>query len=122
VVLCEQMETDPQAARTSLVGLFHARQIRRFPSPRQVFTVYTTFFDGVGEGTMELVITRQETEREIYRYQRWQRLPGRGLPANVEIKVTKCVFPAPGRYALTLLLDGQEITTRFLDIFPAKGR
>jgi hypothetical protein len=61
--------------------------------------------------------SRLETEQEIDSYQRPWAAPGRGLTVHVEIKVTKCSFPAPGRYRFSLSLDGEELAYRFLDIY-----
>ena len=101
----------------SLTGLFQALRFRRFPSPIHKFTVYAALYDGVGEGTMELEIERLETEEKIYALKRWITFPGRGMIVNYEIKVTRCVFPAPGQYLLTLRFDNQELTHRTLEIF-----
>jgi hypothetical protein len=71
-------------------------------------------FDGEGEGKIELVCTRLENERDIWRHQKWYTLPGRGYLSHLETKVTRCVFPASGRYRFTLHFDGQLLTERFL--------
>jgi hypothetical protein len=121
LMLCETLAVEPHLGRLSLVGLFHSRSFHAFPTPPQRFTVYAALFGGVGEGTIELMITRLETERDIHRYQRWHAFPDRNLTANLEIKLVKCVFPAPGRYALSLRFDGRELTRRYLDIERIKG-
>jgi Family of unknown function (DUF6941) len=72
---------------------------------------------GDGEGTMELSVTQALTEVDVRTYQRWLGLPGRSTLVNVEIRVRGCVFEAPGRYAVTLRFDGQELTNRPFDVF-----
>src|SRR5262249_33878229 len=88
----------------------------------QRFTVFALFFDGEGEGTMELVCTRLENEQDVWNYHRWYTFPGRGLPAYLEVKATKCVFPAPGRYRLKLRFDSQDLTDRYFDVARPRGR
>jgi hypothetical protein len=80
---------------------------------------YVALFDGVGEGTMKLVVQRLETEEDIYTYTytKWFKFPGRQLVVNLEIPLTGCVFPAAGWYAIKLLFDKQDLTQRFLDVF-----
>jgi hypothetical protein len=97
LLLCEKMDVDPRVGKASLVGIFHGLRFRAFPTPAQSFTVYAALYGGRGEGTMELGCTRLENEQDIYRYRKWTAFPGPGQPSTVEIKVTRCVFPAPGR-------------------------
>jgi hypothetical protein len=92
----------------SVVNVFHALHFPTFPSRRQNFSVYAALYDGEGEGTMEsmeLVLSRLETEEDRILHRRWFTFPGRGQVANVEIPVIGCVFPAPGRYGFSLIFD-----------------
>lgn len=120
LVLCDRMEVDPQARQMSLVGIAHSLFFRNFPSPPRSFTVYGALYDGTGEGTIELSVHRLETEKRIYRYQRWFALAGRGQPMHLEIPVRRCVFPAPGRYILALSFDAKRLTHRLIDVVRSK--
>jgi hypothetical protein len=66
---------------------------------------------------MELAVHRLENEQLIYRYRRWVALRGPGQFSNVVIPVTRCFFPSPGRYAVTLYFDDQVLSTRILELF-----
>jgi hypothetical protein len=121
LVVCERMDVDPATGTISLIGVAHTLHFSVFPTPVQSLTVYGTLFDGDGEGTMELGIVRLETEVEVYRYQRWHAFAGRGRLMHLEIRPTKCVFPAPGRYSLTHRFDGQLLTHHYLDVIREKG-
>src|SRR5438105_9143223 len=92
LTLCDHIDIDPQTGQFSLVGIFHSRYFRQFPSPVVGFTVYAALYGGRGEGTIELKINRAETETEVYRFRRWFSLPSRQL-VNAELKVKRCVFP-----------------------------
>jgi hypothetical protein len=116
-MLCERVEVVPGTRGFSLVGLFQVLRFSAFPSPPQRFTVYTILYDGVGEGTIKLSFTQLETERETHRYRKWFQFTGRQQFAHLEMPMTRCVFPAPGRYSLTLSFDDQEIDYRMLDVF-----
>jgi hypothetical protein len=120
IVLCEGLSVDPIAGKTSLVGIFHARFYRRFPSPREPFTAFVALLGGAGEGTMELRVIRLETEQVVYSYKRWNSLPGSGVVLNLEMRLANCRFPAPGRYGISVSFDGQELTTRYLEIIRKK--
>jgi hypothetical protein len=116
LTLCHRLDVDPTTGFVSLIGVFHALWFQEWPSPAQNFTAYVALYDGVGEGTMELAVTRLRGEDDIYYYQRWFTLPGRWSWLNLVIPVTICVFPHPGRYALRLRFDGKELTRRYLDV------
>jgi hypothetical protein len=117
LTLCKRLGVDPTSGELSLVGIFQSLRFSAWPSPAHPFTAYALLYDGVGEGTIELVVNRLETEADIYTYQRWFVLPGRGMPVHLEILVRKCSFPAPGRYGLILRFDKNELTRRHLDIY-----
>jgi hypothetical protein len=119
LVFCDRLDVNLAARQTSLVGLFHARTIARFPA-HAGFTVYTALHGGRGEGTMKLTVIRLETEKEIYAYRRWWAPPGQGLSVHVELRITKCIFQAPGRYLVSLFFDDEELDYRYLDIFRAR--
>jgi hypothetical protein len=114
---CERIDFNTQSGQVSLVGVFHSLHFRRFPALPRKFTVYAALYDGVGEGTIDLVVTQLETELDIYAYEKWYVFPGRGRLCHVGIPVTQCGFAAPGRYAMTLRFEGSEITQRLIDIF-----
>jgi hypothetical protein len=67
---------------------------------------------------LTLVVHHLETEREVYRYQRWYAIPGGRRLLHLEVPVRRCVFPAPGRYALSLHFDANTLTVRALDVRP----
>ena len=119
MVLCKEFRVDPVRRETSLAGLFHSLHFSKFPAEITEFKVYSALHDGVGEGTMEVVICRLETEQDIARVRSWCILPGREMILNVVLTMKRCRFPAPGRYRLTLKFDHQELAVRFLDVFPS---
>jgi hypothetical protein len=116
LVLCDRLGVDLATGQVSLVGIFHHLSFRTFPSPFEKFTVWGTLYDGVGEGTIQLLINRLETESVIYTFTRWTAFPGRQLFVNVEIPIKRCAFPAPGRYELILRFDNKDLTRRYLDV------
>jgi hypothetical protein len=117
LMMCERIGPDPATGRVSLLGLFQALRFRTFPSPPQQFIVYTALYDGEGEGTMEVVASRLETAVNFHSSRMWITFPARWQIVNLTFPFTHCVFPAPGRCALTLRFDGNELTHRYLDIF-----
>lgn len=117
LVLRERMHIDTQAVQMSLVGIFHSRRFRSFPTAGQRFTAYVALHGGEGEGTMQLTIAKADTEEVIHETERWRAFADPDLITMYEGPVQNCVFPAPGRYIVTLRFDGEIVTQRVLDIF-----
>ena len=116
LILCERVDVDRATGRFSLLGLFQSRHFRQYPTPPQTFTVYGALFDGMGEGTLELVVVWLATDQKIYRYQRWLAFSSRLMTVHMEVKLKRCIFPAAGRYDVILRFDGEEVSHRYLDV------
>ncbi len=114
MVLCDRMDWTSRPGQVSLVDVFQSRHFATFPTPAQRFTVYTALYDGVGEGTMEMLISRLETEQDILQIRRWCTFPGRSYTVNLETLIRNCEFPAPGQYSLSLKFDNRELALRYL--------
>lgn len=113
---CEKLNVDPVRVQMKLTGLFRNLRFSTFPVAAPRFTVYAALYGGEGEGTIELKCVRLATEEDIYGYQRWLRFPDAGFQVHLEIKITNCVFPVPGRYLFTLSFDAQLVTAFHLDV------
>ena len=121
LVLCKSIHVDPVAAEIRLVGVFHSLYFEAWPTPPQHFYVYTGLHGGAGEGTMELVVSRLETEEPVYRYRRWHAVPDPELLLHLEIPIRRCAFPAAGRYGLSLRFDADEVAFRPVDVRLQRG-
>jgi hypothetical protein len=117
LILCDRIEVNVATAQMSLVGIFHHRRFRSFPTAAQRFTAYVALHGGEGEGRISLDIARANTEATIYTYQRWTGFPDPDLITTFEAPVRRCAFPEPGRYIVTLRFDGEILADRVLDIF-----
>ncbi len=117
LILCKRMEVNPTTVEMSLVGLFDTLEFSQWPAYAAPFTAYATLFDALAEGKMELTVTHLESEEVVYTQQKWFASSDRRLVFHTEMRVRRCIFPAPGRHAVTLQLDGQELTRRYLDVW-----
>lgn len=115
LTLCKRITVDTAAVEMSLVGIFHDLRLPRFPASYP-FTVYAALHGGSGEGTIELRVLQMETEKDVYRHQRWTGFPGEGMTNHLELQIRRCVFPAPGRYLFTFHLEEFELSQRYLDV------
>jgi hypothetical protein len=116
LILCKRVGIDVAVGEMSLVGLIQVLSFATWPAPADPFAVYAVLYGGSGEGTIELIITRLETEEDIYTRQRWTGFTGQGLIVHMEIPVRGCIFPGPGRYVATLRFDEYELTQRYFDV------
>lgn len=119
LVLCQRMHVDPLRGEISLVGVFNALTFARWPTSIVDFTAYAPLYGGSGEGTMKLVVTRMDTERDIYTFQRWYAAPGRRT-VHLEVLARRCAFPLPGRYLVSLWFDEHTIARRYLDLLESE--
>ncbi|MFL5340778.1 MAG: hypothetical protein ACJ8F7_11565 [Gemmataceae bacterium] len=117
LVFCERLNP----LTFSLERLFQGRRFRRFPTQPHDFEVYSALCSDNFEGRLELVVTRLETEEDVYRHRQWCRSPG-GFVLQLQVPIHKIRFTAPGRYQFRLLFEGKELTGRFLDISREEGR
>ena len=77
LILCEKVIVEERTRNTTFVSTFTKLFADEFPSPPQRFALATVLTGGQGEGTVELVITRLETDEETYAIRRQLRFPGR---------------------------------------------
>jgi hypothetical protein len=115
------MEVDPARARLSLFGIFNDLYVSGPPPYLAEFTAYAALFGGEGEGKIELVVTRLETEEVVYRYQRWEGNPDPSQVRHLELRLRRCYFPALGRYGCQLRFDDHDLTWRPLNVFATGG-
>jgi hypothetical protein len=112
IVLCEKVIVEEGTRSATLVSVFKRLEVERFPSPPQQFALAAWLTDGQGDGRLELVIKRLETDEEIYAARRPLHLPNQLAEVRVTLHIRDCVFPAPGQYEAVLQADGVWIARR----------
>jgi hypothetical protein len=87
-----------------------------FPSPAAPFFVYTVLTDGLGEVTLNLVVSRCDTLEDSYTraYKASFQDPRQQL--RLYWQVRSCSFPVPGTYQFGLQADDEPITQGVLKI------
>jgi hypothetical protein len=121
LVLCKSFNIDPAVGELNLLGVFHSLAFAAWPTPAQRFVAFAALHGGRGDGRIELAVTRLETEESIYLYQYWYTVPDPDLIVNLEIKVRRCIFPAPGRYGFSLRFEDKELAYHPLDVRSLRG-
>ena len=72
--------------------------------------------DGLGDATIDLVMTRLETDQVVLVRRKILHFQNRLAEVRVLYRIGECVFPAPGEYQFTLLVDGQWVAQRNIHV------
>jgi hypothetical protein len=107
LTLCHYAAIEEGTHDITLAGCFVTLRARAFPFRSPPFWVFASLVGGQGEGTAALAITRSETDEELFRVRRRLVLRDRLSEVRILFRLSNCVFPAPGAYFFTLLLDGE---------------
>jgi hypothetical protein len=114
--ICEKVIVEEGTRNVTLVSTFTKLVVGEFPSPSQKFAVYTVLTEGEGEGTIDLVVTQLETSEKVFEGSLPVRFTDRLMELRILFRVMTCVFPEPGMYQITLLLDGEWLAQRSLRV------
>jgi hypothetical protein len=72
--------------------------------------------DGLGDATLDLIVTRLDTFEEIYSRRRLVHFSDRLRELHVIFRVTDCVFGTPGSHQFALFVDREWVAQRRLNI------
>ncbi len=120
LTLCHYVAVEEGSRNVTLAGSFNRLGGNSFPLIPSPFYVYAPLVGGQGEGTVELVITRLQTDEELSRTHRRVLFRDRFAEVGVLFRLKHCVFPAVGAYLFTLLVDSEWMAQR--RIFVSKRR
>jgi hypothetical protein len=112
LTLCEKVIVEERTQNTTIVSTFNKMFAEDFPSRPERFALAAVLTGGQGEGTVDLVITRLDTDEEIYSLRRQLRFPHRLAEVRVAFHIRDCSFPTPGHYEAILLVDGDWVARR----------
>jgi hypothetical protein len=101
----------------SLIGCFTELEATVFPTVVQPFSAFSTLTSGVGEGTIELLLSRLDTGAGVFVYRGKQHFPDELAEVRFTIRFPKFSFPAPAIYEFTLLGDGEWVARCPLRLF-----
>lgn len=116
LTVCEKAIVEEGTRNVTLVSTFTKLLVDSFPTPPQKFTAHVVLTEGVGTGIIDLVISSLETNREVSQRRVSIRFPDRLMEMRLLFNVANCVFPAPGAYQLMLVLDGECLALRRIQV------
>jgi hypothetical protein len=117
IMLCDQVLFEQGTQKPTLVGVFTGIAATSFPSVPQRFDLFAALTDGLGQGAVDLAITRLETDEEIAAQSMELTFPDPLHVINLRFRFRELSFPAPGSYVFALLVNGDEIAQRRVQVY-----
>jgi hypothetical protein len=116
LTICEKVMVEQGTTNVTLVSTFTRLVVDEFPSPPQRFSLYAMLTEGLGDATKLLTVTNLETDGEVDRIKRNLRFPDRLEEVRLLFQIRERPFPVEGTYQITLLLDGEWLSERRLQV------
>lgn len=116
LTLCEKIIVEEGTKTVSLIGCFTKLGMDSFPTPPERVCLFAALTDGLGEGTIDLLITRLETGEVIASNRSRVRFVDRLSTLRLMFRL-KVLFPAPGKYQFAIWLDGQWLSHTVFHVF-----
>jgi hypothetical protein len=116
LTLCDYLVIEEGTRKVSLVGYLVKLTAERFPFTPPPFYVFAALTDGLGDATIDLVVSRLDSLDELYARQLRVNFSSRLRERQVVFRISDCVFGAPGAYQFTLYVDGEWVAQRRLVI------
>jgi hypothetical protein len=112
LMLCEKVIVEEGTKSVSLIGTFSKVRGRTFPLTTIPFCVVATLTGAQGEGTVSLNVTDLRTNEE--KPVRTERMDFAHRFAELRIawRLPRFVFPEPGDYVFTLMVDDEWVAQR----------
>ena len=117
LLLCDYAVVEEVTRKVTLAGEFTSLWAEEFPMPPRDFCAYSVLSDGVGRGTIELVVTHLDSDDELLTLRRECEFTDKLARVRVLYWLREFSFPAPGIYELAILVDREPITRCRLSVF-----
>src|SRR5438094_147306 len=98
LTLCRLVIVEEKTRNVTLANSFQRLEVDTFPSPPIFFAVYTVLSDGLGEITLDLIVSRCDTLEEIYTRSFKTTFNDPLRPLRLWWQIRSCSFPVPGAY------------------------
>ncbi len=117
LLACERIIVEEGTRNLSLINTFTRRQVGNFPSRPLEFVVFAALIGGRGAGRIRVELTRLETGEVLASWENTGSFTNPLTEMHLFLRVRDFSFPAAGRYQVMVLVDGEWIAHRHLDIF-----
>src|SRR6266849_1511382 len=93
LTVCDYVLVEAGTNKVSLIGSFRELPLDRFPGTAPPFHVYAALTDALGEATIEIAISRIDTEEVVYSQSRSVTFADRLAVFDAIFQVRYCTFP-----------------------------
>jgi hypothetical protein len=120
LMLCEKIIVEEGTRNVTLVSCFSRLRVHQFPSAPHRMAVYVVLTDGQGEGVIDLILNRLDESEELFQQRQPIKFTGPLQEIGMLFRLNQCSFPAPGRYQILLLADGEMVAQKAFTVLPAE--
>ena len=119
-VLCDQVLFDHDSRKPMLVGIFSEIRVDRFPCFPPRFDAFAALTDGLGRGTISLLVMQVSTDEEMSVQSAEIEFTDPLVSVNLRFRFRQLSFPDPGAYIFSLLADDEEVAQYRVEISQAE--
>jgi hypothetical protein len=112
LTLCEKVIVEDGTKSVSLIGIFSKVRGRTFPLALPPVWVAATLTGSQGEGELSLSVTNLQTDEEQHLLTERIVFPDRFAEIQKYLRLNTFVFPEPGEYMITLMVDDDWVAQR----------
>lgn len=116
LTVCERVIVEEATHNVTLVNCFRRLFVRSFPSPPQRLAIYTILTDGHGTRQVRLHVVRLDTLEDVYMRDFQVTFSNPLQEVRLLFRQLELTFPEAGRYEFNLLVDGEPLTRRVIEI------
>lgn len=116
LIVCERAIIEEETRNVTLVNCFRRLYFPRFPSPPQRLAAHTVLTNGHGTGKVRLSVMRLDTLEAVSTREVQVTFPDPLREVRLLFRHPSLSFPAVGRYEVSLLVDGDPLTRKVIEI------
>jgi hypothetical protein len=121
LLVCEQVIVEENTRNVTLVNCYRRLHLREFPAFPKRMVIHAILTDGLGRGTIRLAVTRLDTLEDIYAHDIDATFSDPLQEVRLLFRPSSLLsFPEAGRYEISLLMEGQSIAHRVLEVSAAE--
>ncbi|HXG09907.1 MAG TPA: hypothetical protein VNK04_08975 [Gemmataceae bacterium] len=117
LTLCDYIIVEEGTAKISLIGTFTQLGVDSFPSEPKRFFAFVALAGSQGDATIDLVLTQLDSDADLHSEQIQVHFPDKLTEVQIVFEINEWSFPAPGWYQLVLLVDGEWVAQRRLEVY-----
>jgi hypothetical protein len=116
LMLCDQVIVDKDTNKVSPIGIFTGLAVDDFSEPRR-FSAFAALTNGRGQTAVELNVFQLANGDQIHTSAYQLSFPDPLVVVNLNLRLKRIRFPAPGWYDFVLRANGEHIAQRRIRVY-----